>query len=163
MKTIVIARHAKSDWATGLSDHDRPLNSRGKLDAPRMGQALNELEFQPDLILSSSAVRARTTAEAVAREINFHQPIRMETKLYEAGHGLIMSMLQALPENVGSVMIFGHNPILEQLTVYLLQMQANIVIPTSGMVCLEANIQNWAQLQPGATNLKWFLIPKLLA
>ena len=73
MKTIVIARHAKSDWATGLSDHDRPLNARGKLDAPRMGQALNELGFQPDLIISSSAVRARTTAEIVAKEHLYHQ------------------------------------------------------------------------------------------
>ncbi|MEY3442999.1 MAG: hypothetical protein RLZZ519_1280 [Bacteroidota bacterium] len=163
MKTIVIARHAKSDWATGLSDHDRPLNARGKLDAPRMGQALHELQFQPDLILSSSAVRARTTAEAVARELNFHQPIRVEAKLYEAGHGQIMSMLQALPDTVDSVMVFGHNPILEQLAAYMLQMRAAVVLPTSGMICIESNVREWAKLEPGATSLKWFLIPKLLA
>jgi phosphohistidine phosphatase len=163
MKTIVIARHAKSDWATGLSDHDRPLNARGKLDAPRMGQALNELGFQPDLIVSSSAVRARTTAEIVAKEINYHATIRVEPQLYEGGHGLILSLLQALSDKGSSVMVFGHNPILEQLTAFMLQMRGNVVIPTSGMVCLEANIHEWARLQPGECNLKWFLIPKLLS
>jgi phosphohistidine phosphatase len=163
MKTIVIARHAKSDWATGLPDHDRPLNSRGKLDAPRMGRALEELSFKPDLIISSSAIRAKATAEAVAREIGFHQSVKIESKLYEAGHGMITGMLQALPDAVNNAMLFGHNPILEQLVAHLLQMKGNIVIPTSGMVCLEANIYNWSALQPGESSLKWFLIPKLLS
>jgi phosphohistidine phosphatase len=163
MKTIVIARHAKSDWATGLPDHDRPLNGRGKTDAPRMGKALNELDFKPDLILTSSALRAKGTAEAVAREVGYHQPLRVESKLYEAGHGMITGMLQNLPDATHNAMVFGHNPILEQLAVYLLQMQAQIVIPTSGMVCIDANINNWSALQPGNCSLRWFLIPKLLA
>jgi phosphohistidine phosphatase len=162
MKTLVIARHAKSDWATGLPDHDRPLNGRGKADAPRMGRALTELEFKPDLIISSSALRARTTAEIVAREASYHQPVRIESKLYEAGHGMITGMLQGLPDHVNQVMVFGHNPILEQLVVHLLQMQGSIVIPTSGMVCLESNVHQWSALQPGNCALKWFLIPKLL-
>lgn len=128
-----------------------------------MGRALNDLHFKPDLIISSSALRARSTADAVAKEVGHHQPIRVESKLYEAGHGMITGILQGLSTDVNSVMVFGHNPILEQLVVYLLQMRGAIVIPTSGMVCLEVNVHNWASLQPGECALKWFMIPKLLA
>ncbi|HEX2898903.1 MAG TPA: histidine phosphatase family protein [Bacteroidia bacterium] len=163
MKTVVLARHAKSDWATGLPDHDRPLNSRGKSDAPRMGRALSDLQFTPDLMVSSSALRARATAEAVAREIHFYHPIRIEPKIYEEGHGQIMSLLQALPDDVNNVMVFGHNPTLEQLASYMLQMHAAVAIPTSGMLCMESNVHKWASLQPGEAILKWFLIPKLLS
>ena len=163
MKTFVIARHAKSDWSTGLNDHDRPLNGRGKEDAPRMGRALLDVGYSADLIISSTAVRAKTTAEAVAREIGYHSTIRLEHKIYEGGHGMLAGLLQSLPDSVDNVMLFGHNPILEQLVAYLLQMRGAIVIPTSGMVCLEASINNWSSLTPGECSLKWFLIPKLLA
>lgn len=163
MKTFVIARHAKSDWSTGLSDHDRPLNARGKEDAPRMGRALLDIGFRADLIISSTAVRAKSTAETVAKEIGYHTTIRLEQKIYEGGHGMVTGLLQSLPDSVDTAMLFGHNPILEQLVVYLLQMRGSIVIPTSGMVCLEANVQSWAALTPGECALKWFLIPKLLA
>jgi phosphohistidine phosphatase len=163
MKSIVIARHAKSDWSTGLSDHDRPLNGRGKQDAPRMGKALEEIGFKPDVILSSTALRARGTAEAVARTLGFHQGVRSDANLYEASHNYVVSVLQRLPDSINNAALFGHNPTLEQVVVYLLQMQGGIVIPTSGMVCLEANIQQWAALAPGQCQLKWFLIPKLLS
>lgn len=163
MKTFVIARHAKSDWSLGLSDHDRPLNGRGKEDAPRMGRALLDLGFSADLIISSTATRAKSTAEAVAREIGYHATLRLESKIYEGGHGMLTGLLQSLPDSVDNVMLFGHNPILEQLVVYLLQMKGAIVIPTSGMVCLEADVSSWSALTPGECSIKWFLIPKLLA
>lgn len=163
MKSIVIARHAKSDWSTGLSDHDRPLNGRGREDAPRMGKALQELAFRPDVILSSTAVRARATADAVARSLSFHEGVRSDAQLYEASYGYVLSAFQRLTDNIQNAILFGHNPTLEQLVTYLLQMQGGIVLPTSGMVCLEANIQKWSELQPGQCQLKWFWIPKLLS
>jgi phosphohistidine phosphatase len=163
MKTIVIARHAKSDWALGLPDHERPLNGRGKKDAPRMGQALTELGYKPDMIISSTAVRARTTAEVVAHTIEHHPSIVLEADIYEFGHGAIVGILQRLPDAINNVMVFGHNPTLEQLVVYLLQMQSTIMIPTSGMVCLSTNARSWSELRPGEVTLQWFLIPKLLA
>ncbi|MFM2376444.1 MAG: hypothetical protein RLZZ165_1541 [Bacteroidota bacterium] len=162
MKTIMIARHAKSDWGMGFPDHDRPLSSRGKKDAPRMGRAINGLGFLPDLIVTSSAVRAKATADKVAKEVGYQQPLIVDPRLYGAGHEAVALMLQALPDKVGKAMIFGHNPILEQLVAHLLQMAGGIVIPTSGMVCMEAQIQSWADLAPGQCRLKWFLIPKLL-
>jgi phosphohistidine phosphatase len=163
MKSLVIARHAKSDWSTGLPDHDRPLNARGKEDAPRMGRALQDAGFRPDTIISSTALRARSTADAVAREIGFHHGVRSDANLYETGHVYITNLLQKLPDTIQNVVLFGHNPILEQLVAHLLQMQGSIVIPTSGMVCLEASIHQWSALQPGQFQLKWFLIPKLLS
>ncbi len=128
-----------------------------------MGRALDEVGFRPDIILSSTALRAKSTAEKVAREINFHLGVRTDANLYESGHGYITGMLQKLPDTAQNAMVFGHNPILEQLVVYLLQMQGGIVIPTSGMVCLEANVHQWADLEPGKCQMKWFLIPKLLS
>lgn len=162
MKSVVIARHAKSDWATGLPDHDRPLNHRGKEDAPRMGRALKALGFQPEVILSSTALRARTTANAVALELGLHSPVKTDASLYEASHGQVVNSLQQLPDSVNHTMVFGHNPTLEQVVAYLLKMDGGIVLPTSGMVCLEAPISSWSELRPGICALRWFLIPKLL-
>jgi phosphohistidine phosphatase len=163
IKSIVIARHAKSDWSTGLPDHDRPLNARGKEDAPRMARALEDIGFKPDIFLSSTALRARSTAEIVARHLGYHGGVRTDPNVYEGGHDHIASILQKLPDNVNNAILFGHNPILEEVVTHFLQMRGAIVIPTSGMVCLEANIQHWSTLQPGQCQLKWFLIPKLLS
>ena len=163
MKSIVIARHAKSDWSTGMSDHERPLNGRGREDAPRMGKALEEIGFRPDILLSSTAVRARNTAEIVARVLGFHLGVRTDAKLYDCEANYAISVFQRLPDTVENAALFGHNPILELVVASLLQMQGTIIIPTSGMVCLEANIQHWADLKLGQVQLKWFLIPKLLS
>lgn len=161
-KTLVIARHAKSDWALGLPDHERPLNSRGKKDAPKMGITLQKFGFETDLILSSTAMRAKATAEAVAREIGYHQPIKLKSEIYDDGHGKITSLLQELDDKISTVMLFGHNPTLELLTAYLLQMSGAIMIPTCGMVCLEIQVRKWADIQPGNFQLKWFIIPNLI-
>jgi phosphohistidine phosphatase len=161
-KTLVIARHAKSDWALGLPDHDRPLNSRGEADAPRMGKALINIGFMPDLIVSSTAVRARSTADLVAREISYHLGIKTIAEIYEEGHGTISGIIQDFNDRYDNVMLFGHNPTLEQLAAYLLQMQGHIILPTSGMICLEAQVRSWAEAKPGDFHLKWFIIPKIL-
>lgn len=163
MKSILIVRHAKSDWSSGLPDHDRPLNARGKEDAPRMAQAMENVAFKPDLFLSSTALRARSTAEIMARHLGFHGGVRTDPNIYEGSHTQIAGILQRLPDTVNNVVLFGHNPILEDLVSYLLEMQRGIVIPTSGMVCIETNVQQWASLQSGGNQLKWFLIPKLLS
>ncbi len=83
MVALVLVRHAKSDWATaGLSDHERPLNDRGQRDAPMMAAILARTGFRPDRLLSSTAVRARTTAEAFARALDV--PLETESDLYAA-------------------------------------------------------------------------------
>ncbi len=162
-KTLVIARHAKSDWALGLPDHQRPLNSRGKRNAPSMGKALHSFGFEPDLIMSSTAVRAKTTATAVAMELDYHLPIKLKQEIYEEDHIGLTNLIQGIDDSIERAIIFGHNPTLEQLAGHLLQMEGSIMIPTCGMVCLETQVRSWADIKPGNFHLKWFLIPKLLA
>ena len=90
MKTILLLRHAKSSWKdAGLSDHARPLNKRGLRDAPRMGRLIAEQRLKPELILSSSAVRAMRTAQAVADAINDATPLVEEDELYLLRHIII--------------------------------------------------------------------------
>ncbi|HHG84845.1 MAG TPA: histidine phosphatase family protein [Bacteroidetes bacterium] len=162
MKTIVLGRHAKSDWSAGMQDFDRPLNRRGEKDAPRMGKLLADYGIQPDIIISSPANRAQTTAQHIGNALNYTAPIQLEQRIYEEGHGTILSILEDLPSEASSVMLFGHNPTMEHIISYLLQMRAGITMPTCGMVCLEASINDWKQLNPLSISLKWFLIPRLI-
>jgi len=116
MKTLLILRHAKSSWSDpALSDHDRPLNRRGKRDAPRMGELLRREELLPDLIISSTARRARATAEMVAEHSGFEGPLWLERDLYAAGAEEILAVLVTLPDEYTRVMVVGHNPGLEEL------------------------------------------------
>lgn len=112
MKELLLIRHAKSDWGDpGLDDHDRPLNRRGLRDAPRMGKALAERKISPDLIVTSSANRARTTASLVAAELGYEESlIKVESGLYLAHPEEILQVIQGIDESVGCVLLFGHNP-----------------------------------------------------
>ena len=161
MKTIVFARHAKSDWTRDLPDRKRPLNPRGLKDAPMMGRLLRAYEFQPDAILSSPAVRALTTAELVAQELEQAPAIDVREEIYDGGPGGILGLIQELPENIHSVMVFGHNPTTETLIQFCLQMRSGVTVPTGGMACIEF-AGRCAQLNPALSSLQWFLIPKLV-
>ena len=162
MKTLVICRHAKSDWELGLADFDRPLNVRGKKDAPRMGKHLASLGFKADAILSSPAVRAQTTARIVAKEMGYEGTVRLEAGLYDSGYGQALGILQGISNTVDTLMVFGHNPTLEQLAQFLLQSQGEIILPTSGMIAIEFPLTEWKDLGTKAGSLKWLLIPKML-
>jgi phosphohistidine phosphatase len=162
MKTLVICRHAKSDWELGLPDIDRPLNARGQKDAPRMGQLLAKAGFDPDLIYSSPAVRARTTAEFVAKALDHTKPLHLDERLYEQGHGQMLSVLQGTPREAETIMVFAHNPTLELLAAFLQQSQGGVILPTAAMLALEFQINDWKDLGTRAGALKWLLIPKLV-
>ena len=162
MKTIVLARHAKSDWSMGLPDIERPLNNRGLEDAPRMGRLLKAYEFTPDLIVSSPANRAHTTAKLVADEIDYTDKIQIEKNIYASSYGQVYSIIQDLPDDKDTVMLFGHNPTTEDLIKFLLQMRASIVVPTCGMACIDFRIGSWTDVNPMMGQLRWFLIPKLV-
>lgn len=162
MKTILLARHAKSDWSQNLSDFDRPLNSRGQRDAPRMGKLLAEYEFQPDLIISSPAARALTTAEAIAEKVGYAKPVQLDRRIYYEGHGTLLSIIQDIPKAVDTAMVFGHNPTMENAVAYLLQSSASVTMPTCALACLEIMASDWKQISPRQISLKWLLIPRLI-
>lgn len=116
MKTLFLMRHAKSSWKDeSLDDHDRPLNKRGKRDAPRMGAALREFQLIPDFIICSSARRARKTAECVAFAADFRGETRITAELYMASPDKILQILAQTPEPFNSILLICHNPSLEEL------------------------------------------------
>ena len=112
MRTLYLIRHAKSSWGNpGLRDHDRPLNERGLHDAPKMAQLLAEQGIKPDLLVSSPAKRALTTALYFAEAFKIEGiEVLREAKIYEAFPHEILSIISDLPESAQTVALFGHNP-----------------------------------------------------
>src|SRR4030066_200153 len=112
MKTLYLARHAKSYWKDqSIPDFDRPLNSRGKRDAPFMGEVLKDKKVIPDLIISSPAKRTKKTALEIASKIGYSEKkILYNEELYEASSNTIIKVLNKIDEKYNSVMIFAPNP-----------------------------------------------------
>ncbi len=116
MKTLLLMRHAKSSWnQAGLPDRDRPLNKRGRRDAPRMGELLRRQDLVPEWVVSSAARRARETAESVAEAAGYDGEILCLDQLYGAEPSQYLGALHAVPPPVGRVLLIGHNPGMEDL------------------------------------------------
>lgn len=144
MKTLTIVRHAKSSWDDpGLPDRERPLNKRGERDAPIMGDRIAAAGIRPSLIVSSPAVRAWTTAKAVARAINYPlEFLQRENGLYLASVNGILDVIAAQDNGFNSLMLFGHNPGFTDFANYLVPgLTSNL--PTAGVVCVNIDIENW--------------------
>jgi phosphohistidine phosphatase len=147
VKTLLVLRHAKSSWAEdGIDDHARPLNTRGERDAPRMGRLLKAQNLLPDLIISSDAVRARSTAEAVRAAAQVRKAIQLEPRLYHASAAEIIAVLRAVvDEAAASVLIVGHNPGLEELLARLTG--AHESFPTAALAHISLPIDRWSDLK----------------
>lgn len=150
MKTLLLMRHAKSSWKDSeLADHDRPLNKRGKKDAPRMGVLLQEKELVPQRILCSSALRSRETAQAVTENSDFSGEIVYLDRLYMAETDEFLAVLRELPDSLERVMIIGHNPGLETL---LQTLSGRIEsLPTAVLAHLTLQSSSWAELNGEVT------------
>ena len=145
-KTLLLMRHAKSSWKhTELADHERPLNKRGEKDAPRMGKFIKEKKLLPDIILCSSAVRARSTAEAMIDKSGFKGEVRYLDSLYLAEPDAYLAELAMLPEGIKKVMVIGHNPGLEGLLQILCKKVESL--PTAALADLKIPIENWSEIK----------------
>ena len=145
MKTLLVLRHAKSDWGSSqLSDHERPLNGRGSYDAPRMGAWLKQQGMIPDLIISSTAVRALTTAELVAQGCDFEGELRPEQDFYLAGPPTYIDVLNQLPDSYERVMVVGHNPGMEELLSLLTGKDRTMT--TANVAVVDLSIESWGEL-----------------
>ncbi len=144
MKTLTLIRHAKSDWSDlSLSDFDRPLNKRGYKNAPMMGRILSQSTQHPDLILSSPALRAKTTAELIARELHYPiQTIRYDETLYDADPHTIIASLRQVPDTVEHLFLIAHNPGLSEAAEYLCGFAIGD-IPTCGIVMMKLKSDSW--------------------
>jgi phosphohistidine phosphatase len=146
VKTLLVLRHAKSSWDDqNLDDHDRPLNARGERDAPRMGRLARKKRLSVELIISSDALRARLTAEAVADAIGYGGQILLDPRLYHASAADILAVLRsAVDDNVTTVMIVGHNPGLEDLVARLTGDPEGL--PTAALAQIALPIERWPDL-----------------
>jgi phosphohistidine phosphatase len=167
VRTILLMRHGKSDWDEDVSDFDRPLTARGKNDSPLMGKFLLKCKKTPFLIISSSAKRARETAELLAKPCRYKKKIEYSDSLYENSPGEIIKAIQKIDDKIDAVMIVGHNPSIEEATKKLCfremkSIESGIKFPTSAIVCLEVEIESWSELYPGNCNMAWFVTPKLV-
>ena len=145
MKTLLILRHAKSSWKdSSLADHDRPLNKRGKQDALRMGNLLQEQELVPDRIISSTAKRARKTATAVAKACHCEGKVELTSEFYHAGLGSYLAVLENMPDDNRRVMVVGHNPGMEGLVAHLTGRMETM--PTAAIAHVALPIEKWTEL-----------------
>ena len=161
MKTLTIVRHAKSSWDhPGLTDRKRPLNKRGKRDAPLMGQRVRENGIRPSLILSSPATRAWATAKIIAAAITYPlEFLQREDSLYHASVDDILDVIVAQDPGFNSLMVVGHNPGLTDFVNYLSPgLTGNL--PTAGVVSVEIERDDWDLFAQPPTRLLLHDYPK---
>lgn len=148
MKTLLILRHAKSSWKdSSLADHDRPLNKRGKQDAPRMGKFLRKQDLTPDKIISSTAKRARKTATAVAKASRYEGKVELTKAFYHAGPEAYLTVLRNLSDDYQWVMVVGHNPGMEELVASLTGRMETM--STAAIAHVALPIESWQELDDG--------------
>ena len=137
-KELLLVRHAKSSWDDPyLDDHDRPLNDRGLRNAPEMGKRLQGWSIRPDVWISSTALRAMTTAEILAKQVGFPpDQIQRSKDLYHASAPDLQEFIAELDDQIDSAMLFGHNPGMTSLVANLYGLTIDN-IPTCGVVHLQ--------------------------
>lgn len=161
MKTLYIIRHAKSSWENPLlDDFSRPLNDRGKRDAPRMAKRLKEKKIKPDLLLSSPARRALATAKRMAEGLDVSSSkIKTDAALYHASVNTLFETLSQLKDKYDHVMLFGHNPGLTDFVNELLPLAVDN-LPTCAVVACSFDIDTWADLKSKKGKLLFYDFPK---
>ncbi len=161
MKTLTLVRHAKSSWDyPELRDRDRPLNKRGERDAPVMGQRISAAGIRPSLIITSPAVRALTTAKTIAAEIGYPlEFLQREAGLYLASLDDFLAIVAAQDAGFNNIMVVGHNPGLTAFANFLSPSLTSNV-PTSGVVCVNVDRENWDLRDRPVTELVLYDYPK---
>jgi phosphohistidine phosphatase len=114
-RTVVLLRHAKADWPE-VPDHERPLAERGRKDAPAVGRRFTDDGIRPDLALCSTAARTRETWKLAAHELEHRPRTVYEERLYEATLGELIALINETPDEIGSLLLVGHNPGMHALT-----------------------------------------------
>ncbi len=161
MKTLTLVRHAKSSWKDGsLADRDRPLNKRGKRDAPEMGRRIAAAGIRPSLIVSSPAVRAWTTARIIADEIGYPREfLQRDKRLYLASVNGILDVIVAQDAGFNSLMLVGHNPGFTDFANYLVPgLTSNV--PTAGVLSVELDTDAWNLYDKPGVELALYDFPK---
>ncbi|NNL47867.1 MAG: histidine phosphatase family protein [Acidimicrobiia bacterium] len=161
MKRLLLLRHAKSDWDSGVAgDHDRPLAGRGRKAARATGRFIALAGLEPDYAITSSAIRARTTLALAMESGDWTCPVNETRELYHAGVADVLAVVAESPEPDSSVMIVGHQPtwggVVEALTGGATRMA------TGTLVGIDLRIDSWSSIRPGFGELAFVIPPRLL-
>ena len=161
MKTLILVRHAKSSWdKAGLSDSERPLNERGKKDAPEMAKRLRKKGLIIDRLLSSPAERALRTARYFSKELDIKKgDIQVERSLYGALPQQFEQVVALLVEKDKTVLIFSHNPGITDYANSLTHVRTDN-IPTCGVFAVQAEVASWSDFAKAAKTFLFFDYPK---
>ena len=146
-KTLYLVRHAKSSWDDpSLADRDRPLNERGLSSAPDMGRRLAAQGHKPDLVISSPARRALSTAKKLAKEMGYRESkVITDEHLYFSGTRSMVDLLEKLDDKHKKVMIVGHNPAMTSLLNILCDSEVENM-PTCAVAMIEFDMESWSEL-----------------
>ena len=161
MRLLTLVRHAKSSWDYAeLSDFERPLNERGRRDAPQMAQRAHKLLGRPDRLISSPALRAITTAHAFADTMDLvREEIALQPRIYEATPQTLVQLLRLLDDADQHVMLFGHNPGFSQLANLLAPCPFDDM-PTCAVAQIALDVPHWRDAAPDQGKLRHYLFPK---
>ena len=156
MKTLLLLRHAKSSWNDNtLVDQKRPLNQRGKKDAPIMGKYLKNKKLTPDLIISSTAKRAKDTSKLVAEHCGYNKDIEESKLLYGTTSRDYLTTIAGISDKHHRVLLIGHNPILEEVLEIVTGEQ--IIMKTCSLAHISLSINSWSEVKDD-TNTKSKLV-----
>lgn len=161
MKTLILLRHAKSDWGRGFErDHERPLNRRGQRAAMIVGRFLSTAAEVPAAVVTSSAVRARSTVELAAAAGSWACQVEVTEALYEASSEAVLEVIRGRPDTQESVLLAGHEPTWSRLVEQFTGGRARVV--TATMVRIDFAVSHWREVRFGGGTLEWLVSPKLL-
>jgi len=164
--TLVVMRHAKSDYPPGVADFDRPLSERGRREAPLAGRWLAENVSGISHVLVSGATRTRQTWQLVASELGHEPSVEFDDRIYEASTDTLYEVIGGAPESASTMLLIGHNPGLEDLVVRFAAVDSEKLVqveqkfPTSAIAVLNMT-SSWSQLSDHSNALTDFVVPRL--
>jgi phosphohistidine phosphatase len=165
MRRLYVLRHAKSSWKQpGLADHDRPLAGRGRHAGEALARHLREQRIEPQLVLCSTALRARETLEHIVPALGT-RAVHFESELYGASAGVLLERLRSVPDTVESVLLIGHNPGVQELALNLAgeapqSGRLAAKYPTAALATFAYAGTSWHDLSPGTADLIGFVRPR---
>ena len=162
MKTLLLLRHAKSNWdADYASDHERPLSKRGRSAASLMGEFLTMSDLVPDRVVSSTAIRAHKTALLAAKAGRWSCPIDTTGRLYEASPEDVLEVVRGCDDSDNQLLLAGHEPTWSESTGRLVG-HAHVKFTTATLARIDFSMESWKQADFGRGTLVWLVTPKLL-
>jgi phosphohistidine phosphatase len=170
MRRLMLLRHAKSDWPrAGARDHERTLAPRGREAAPRIGAYLVHHGLLPDLVICSTAMRARETWDLVAKAFGEKPPVVYEERIYEAGPNALFDVVKETKSGVHALLLTGHNPGMHEFAQRLIasgdtdaRARLSEKFPTGALAVIDFPVDDWRKLHPRSGRLDRLVVPRTL-